>query len=335
MVEAHNRVTIAQVAAAAGVSIPTVSKVLNGRSDVAAKTRARIERKLNECGYSPQARKARRAGVIDLVFTELSEWATEIVRGAEEAALALGSRIAVSAVRGDAAEHNWWNSLSSSRTDGVVLVLAEIAPAHRDRLAALEVPMVVIEPVSDPDPRIPSIGVANWAGGLRATEHLLELGHRRIGMITGRPSVQCSQARLDGYRTALQRVGIALDPALVAVGDFHYESALASASAMLEMPDRPTAIFAASDLQAMGVYEAARQHRLRLPEDLSVIGFDDVPMAAFASPPLTTMRQPLDEMASLAVRSLLAPGGAGVSERVELATSLIVRASTAPPAVAP
>ena len=323
---------MAEVAAAAGVSIPTVSKVLNGRSDVAQETRERIERKLSEFGYALQPRKSKRAGVIDLVFAELSEWATEIVRGAEEAALALGSRIAVSAVRGDVAEHKWWTSLATSRTDGVVLVLAELAPEHRERLAALEVPMVVIEPLSDPDPRIPSVGAANWAGGMRATEHLLELGHRRIGTITGRPSVQCSQARLDGYRTALQRSGITPDPTLIAVGDFHYESALAAASTMLELPERPTAIFAASDVQAMGVYEAARQHHLRLPDDLSVIGFDDVPMAAYASPPLTTMRQPLGEMASLAVRNLLTPGGAGVSERVELATSLVVRASTAPPA---
>ncbi len=331
MVEVNNRVTMAEVAAAAGVSIPTVSKVLNGRADVARETRDRIERMLAEFGYAPQPRKTRRAGVIDLVFTELSEWATEIVRGAEEAALALGSRIAVSAVRGDAAERNWWTSLASSRTDGVVLVLTELAPEHRDRLAALKIPMVAVEPVSDSDPRIPSVGAANWAGGLRATEHLLELGHRRIGTITGRPSVQCSQARLDGYRTALRRAGVPLDPALIAVGDFHYESALAAASAMLELPERPTAIFAASDLQAMGVYEAARRHHLRLPDDLSVIGFDDVPMAAYAPPPLTTMHQPLDEMASLAVRSLLAPVGTGMSARVELATSLVVRSSTAPP----
>ncbi|HTX01827.1 MAG TPA: substrate-binding domain-containing protein, partial [Acidimicrobiales bacterium] len=156
-------------------------------------------------------------------------------------------------------------------------------------------------------------------------------GHRRIGTITGRPSVLCSQARLDGYRAALERAGVPLDPSLVAVGDFHYESALAAAWRMLDLADRPTAIFAASDVQAMGVYEAARQHQLRLPDDLSVVGFDDVPMAAWASPPLTTLHQPLAEMAALAVRSLLAPAGTVLSERVELATSLVVRASTAPP----
>jgi LacI family transcriptional regulator len=322
---------MAEVAAAAGVSIPTVSKVLNGRADVAPRTRERVEGLIAEFGYvRTAARRPPSARLIDLVFSEFSEWATEIVRGAEEAALAVGSRIAVSAVRGNIAEHQWWMSVSAGRTDGVVLVLTELSREHRDRLAALHVPVVVIDPIGVPDPRVPTIGAANWAGGVRATEYLLELGHRRIGTITGRPSVLCSRARLDGYRSALERANIAVDPALVAAGDFHYESALAAASRMLEGPDRPTAIFAASDLQAMGVYEAARRKGLRIPEDLSVIGFDDVPMAAWASPPLTTLRQPLAQMAALAVRSVLAPFRTTFSERVELATTLVVRASTAP-----
>jgi DNA-binding LacI/PurR family transcriptional regulator len=180
---------------------------------------------------------------------------------------------------------------------------------------------------------VPSIGAANWAGGMAATEHLIGLGHRRIGTITGRPAVLCSQARLDGYRAALARAGIAADPALVAVGDFHYESALTAALAMLDLPDPPTAIFAASDLQAMGVYEAARQRELRVPADLSVVGFDDVPMARWLPPPLTTMRQPLAEMAALAVRTVREGDSADFNHRVELSTNLVVRSSTAPPTV--
>lgn len=323
--------TMAEVAAAAGVSIPTVSKVLNGRADVAPQTRERVGRLLNELGYVPQPRLRRRAGVIDLVLTEFSEWATEVVRGAEEAALASGSRIAVTALRGEVAEQLWWRSLVASRTDGVVLALADLAPLRRDHLAALRVPIVVIEPASAPDPRVSSVSAANWAGGLRATEYLLELGHRRIGTITGRRGLECSRARLDGYTTALRRAGIAVDPALVAVGDFHYQSALDAAAAILSLADPPTAIFAASDVQAMGVYEAARRRGLRIPEDLSVVGFDDVPMAALACPPLTTLHQPLAEMAALAVRRLVGDGAAPLSRRVELDTNLVVRASTAPP----
>ncbi len=123
---------------------------------------------------------------------------------------------------------------------------------------------------------------------------------------------------------------IAFDPELVKTGDFHYESALTAASELLRLPDRPTAIFAASDVQAMGVYEAARQNGLRLPEDLSVVGFDDVPMAQWVSPPLTTLRQPLAEMATLATRTLLAGDSMGLQNRVELATTLVVRSSTQP-----
>ena len=140
------------------------------------------------------------------------------------------------------------------------------------RLAALQVPVVIVDPVGQPDPRIPSIGATNWAGGLMATEHLIEIGHRRIGTITGRPSLLCSQARLDGYRAALEREGIPADPALVYSGDFHFEAALVAATDMLKLDDPTTAIFAGSDMQAMGVYEAARLHRRRCQCDQRHIG---------------------------------------------------------------
>jgi LacI family transcriptional regulator len=332
MSAAPKRITMAAIAAAADVSVPTVSKVLNGRADVAAETRVRVESVLGEFGYSRSPRRrAQSAHLIDLVFTEFSAWAGEIIRGASEAALAARCRIAVTAVSSDADVDNWLRSLTASRTDGVILVLTELSPAHRNRLAALQVPVVIVDPVGQPDPEVLTIGAANWAGGMMATEHLVQLGHRRIGTITGSPTVLCSQARLDGYRAALERAGIPLDPAIIKTGDFHYESALAAASAMLKLPGRPTAIFAASDVQAMGVYEAARQNGLRLPQDLSVVGFDDVPMAQWVSPPLTTLRQPLAEMAALATRTLLTGDFMGFQNRVELAATLVVRSSTQPP----
>ena len=205
-------------------------------------------------------------------------------------------------VSSNADVNQWLKGLATSRTDGVILVLTELSPAHRHRLATLRVPMVIVDPVGRPDPEVLTIGAANWAGGLAATEHLLQLGHQRIATITGHLDLPCSQARLDGYRVALERAGIDFDPELVKTGDFHYESALAAALDLLRLPHRPTAIFAASDVQAMGVYEAARQNGLRIPEDLSVVGFDDVPMAQWVSPPLTTMRQPLAEMATMATK---------------------------------
>jgi LacI family transcriptional regulator len=320
---------MAVIAAAAEVSVPTVSKVLNGRADVAPETRVRVEEVLGQFGYArTPRRKAQPARLIDLVLTEFSPWAGEIVRGASEAALAARCRIAVTAVSSEADVEHWLRSLAASRTDGVVLVLTELASAHRSRLAALQIPVVIIDPVGQPDQEVLSIGAANWAGGLTATEHLLQLGHRRIATITGSPDVLCSQARLDGYRAALERAGIPAAPELIRAGDFHYESALAAASDLLELADPPTAIFAASDVQAMGVYEAARRHDLRLPADLSVVGFDDVPMAQWMAPPLTTLHQPLAEMATLATRTLLLGDTVGFQNRVELATTLVVRSST-------
>src|SRR6202167_2367667 len=325
-----DRVTLADIAVAAGVSVPTVSKVLNGHADVAAKTRSRVEALLADYNYAAP-RRAGRPGLIDLVFADLSPWAVEIIRGAEEAASGEGCRLAVSVVSGEPDTAEWLARLSTSRTDGVILVLTELSPAYRTQLAAMHMPVVIVDPVGQPDPRIPSIGAANWAGGLMATEHLIELGHRRIGTITGRPALLCSQARGDGYRAALEHAGIPVDPALVCTGDFHFEAALAAATDMLALADPPTAIFAGNDIEAMGVYEAARLHQLRIPDDLSVVGFDDLEMSAWVSPPPTTGAQPLAQMAAMAARMVLDTAADEPSNRVELATSLVIRSSTAAP----
>jgi LacI family transcriptional regulator len=326
-------VTLADVAAAAGVSVPTVSKVVNNKGDVSAATRDRVERALVEAGYTrPASRRQRSTGFIDLVFDYFCRpWATEIIAGVEEVTRSQDYRLVVTTAHGDDQEERWLTRLAQSGTDGVILGLTELSARHRDRLMAMHVPIVIIDPVGQPDPKIPSIGASNWAGALQATEHLVELGHFRIGTITGPPSMLCSRARLDGYRAALDRAGIDLDGSLVAEGTFQFEPALAAASKMLALEDPPTAVFAASDVQAMGVYEAARQIGLRIPDDLSVVGFDDVPVACWVPPPLTTLRQPFVEMASLAVRVLLDPEFAVRHPRLELATSLVVRASTGPP----
>jgi DNA-binding LacI/PurR family transcriptional regulator len=325
------KVTLADVAAAAGVSVPTVSKVVHGRADVAAATRSRVEALLAQYNYATP-RRADRPGLIDLVFTgELNPWAVEIISGAERAAFADGHRVAVSVLADQTAPDEWLARLSASRTDGVILVLTELSAMHRRQLAALHVPVVIVDPVGQPDPRIPSVGAANWAGGLMATEHLIELGHRRIGTITGRPALLCSQARVDGYRAALEHADLPIDPALVCTGDFHFEAALAAATDMLSLADPPTAIFAGNDIEAMGVYEAARLHQLRIPDDLSVVGFDDLAMSAWVSPPLTTVAQPLAQMAATATRMVLQAPADAIGSRVELATSLVIRSSTAPP----
>jgi LacI family transcriptional regulator, galactose operon repressor len=332
----RRRPTLATVAAEAGVSLPTVSKVVNGRPDVAPETRARVERLLGELKYQrPGARRGRRAGLIDVVFNGLdSPWAVEILRGVEDWCAAHAMGAAVSAVRhGSARPASWTSALASHDTDGVILVTSEVTMPQLRQLREEGIPLVVVDPVNLPDPDLPSVGATNWAGGLAATDHLLSGGHRRIGAITGPPDYLCSRARVDGYRSALERLGTRLDPALVRHGDFQHEGGFARGGELLDLPDRPTAIFAGSDQQALGVYEAARQRGLRIPQDLSVVGFDDLPAARWVSPPLTTVRQPLAEMGKVAAEMLgdLIEGIPLRSQRVELSTELIVRESTAPP----
>jgi len=340
----QRRVTITTIAREAGVSVSTVSKVLNGRADVADGTRTRVEELLEKHSY-PRARRrgSDPAGLIDLVFDELdSPWAVEIIRGAEEVAHAAGVGTVVSAIhaavepsRSEPARQ-WLDNVERRRSEGVILVLEELTPEQRTRLEALNVPYVLIDPRGEPDPEVPSIGAANWAGGLAATQHLIDLGHRRIGLIGGPAGVLCSRARLDGYRGALDTAGLALDPALILYGDFHHESGYIQGGRLLELPDPPTAIFAASDQMAYGACEAARERGLRIPQDLSIVGFDDLSVSRWFSPPLTTVRQPLAEMGTLAARMLfrLSRGETLETTRVELATQLVKRESTAPPPAA-
>jgi DNA-binding LacI/PurR family transcriptional regulator len=196
------------------------------------------------------------------------------------------------------------------------------------------VPLVVVDPTGEPLHDTPSIGATNWSGGLAATRHLLALGHRRIGVVSGPENVLCSRARLDGYRAAMDEAGVPIDPALIRYGNFHVQEGTTEGRALLALADPPTAIFAGNDLQALGVYQAAREARLHIPEDLSVIGFDDLPVASWVGPPLTTVRQPLVQMAMAAARLVLrlANGEQPSQTRIELATELIVRESTAPAA---
>jgi DNA-binding LacI/PurR family transcriptional regulator len=328
------RVTISQVAAAAGVSVPTVSKVLNGRGEVAAATRDRVETIIQQYGYT--RRKPATAApptVIDLVFHELeSPWAMELIRGVEGPAREHGLSVVLTELQGHRRpDRSWLDAVAARRSAGLILVVSDLSPRQRAQLAARRLPFVVVDPVGEPGTDVPSVGATNWSGGLAATRHLVELGHRRIGMIGGPADILCSRARIDGYRAALDTAGLPIDSELLRHGDFHVESGYDQAAALLSLPRPPTAIFAGSDLQALGVYEAARIHGRTIPRDLSVVGFDDLPIARWTSPPLTTVRQPLGEMAATAARLLLqlSRGEQVATHRFELATSLVVRESTA------
>ncbi|GAA1834265.1 LacI family DNA-binding transcriptional regulator [Luedemannella flava] len=330
------RATMAEIAAAAGVSVPTVSKVVNGRPDVAPATRHTIEELLRTHGYRPpRGRQNSNVGLIDLVFVDLgSPWAMEILAGVEEVAYRAGSAVVVSAVHGrhrTRPDERWLQNLAARRSDGVLLVLSELSPGQQARLEELDVPVVIVDPAGTPAPGIPAVGATNWAGGLAATEHLLGLGHRRVAVIGGPTDVLCSRARVDGYRAAMGAAGVSVPPGYVRFGDFLSPTGYRETMALLDLPEPPTAIFVCADQMALGAYEALYERGMRVPDDMSIVGFDDLDEARWAVPPLTTVRQPLTEMAGMATRMLfsLISGEELDTTRVELATPLVVRASTA------
>ncbi|WP_069812345.1 LacI family DNA-binding transcriptional regulator [Streptomyces sp. TP-A0874] len=336
MSEDEPRITITAIAKEAGVSVPTVSRVVNRRADVSPETRARIEGLLRQRGYRRRAPSPdERANLIDLVFNDLdSPWAVEIIRGVEDVAHPAGMGTVVSAVHSrSSAARQWLENLRSRATDGVILVTSDFGSSLHEELRRLDVPTVVVDPAGVPSIDVPTVGATNWAGGMSATEHLISLGHTRIGFIAGPRRLLCSRARLDGYRAALESADLPVLEELVFQGDFYHESGFHGANALFDLAEPPTAVFAASDQMALGVIEGLRRRGLRVPHDASVVGFDDLPIVRWSSPPLTTVRQPLSEMGALAARTVLRSmrGEELESPRVELATELVVRASSAPP----
>jgi LacI family transcriptional regulator len=324
----ETRTTMRSVAAAAGVSLATVSKVVNDRADVSPSTRQRVRALLEQHNYTRPGRGRVRSRTVDLVMRALdSEWAVEIIRGVTSSAL----DVVVSTMPDEPERDRWAERLAGAGRAGVIVVTSTFTAAQKAVFRDAGLPCVIIDPVDLPDPDVPSVGATNWGGGLAATRHLTELGHRRIAVIGGPAPLLCSRARIDGYRAALESAGLPYDPALVRDGTFHHAGGYEAASVLLALPEPPTAVFAGSDEQAFGVVEAARVAGLSVPRDLSVVGFDDLPISRWAAPPLTTVRQPLADMGRVAAQMLqvLLNGSELDTFHVELATSLVVRASTA------
>ena len=329
------RVTLKEIAAQTGVSLTTISKVLNGAADVSSATRALVEEQLRRSGYRRRKSKERRE-YIEVVLHELDgDWALAVIEGVRESAAEVGMAISLS-VSGDRRTPGpeWLDAVVRRGPTGIILLFPDVPPQGRATLKARGIPFVIIDPAGDPAPGIPSVGSANWSGGLAATRHLLELGHRRIAAITGPEEVMSSLARLDGYRAAMTSAGVPIEPEWIRYGDFQREGGERHASELLRLADPPTAIFAGNDLQALGVLYAAQARGIAVPGELSVVGYDDLAIAELASPRLTTVHQPLREMAEQATKLLLQLLDEPRPEvtRVELATSLVVRDSTAAPA---
>lgn len=340
----RGRVTIRQVAALAGVSVATASRALNGRGDVSEETRRVVQEVARAQGYGTRSRRRARpqqsdgtahwTGIVGVTmpYSAPAYFAT-IMAGAVEA---LSERDMRALLCPTGHQHKYEISLIEQlvrgETYGAVLVLPEESPAELRALKQQGFHFVVVDPLHELDEDIPVVSAANTSGAHQATNHLLSLGHRRIGAITGPTTGLASRRRLMGYHSAQVAAGVMPDPALEVEGDFLIDGGAAGAKQLLALQDPPTAIFAFNDSMAIGALRVARAHGLRIPEDLSIVGFDDTVEAEIAYPPLTTVRQPLKELGSMAVGLLFRLMAEQWSEplHVELATRLVERASTGP-----
>ncbi len=334
------RAAMRDIAALAGVSIATVSRVLNGRPDVSPSTRDLVLRQIRELGYvssrNVPTTPGGRTGLIGVTVPFLQGgYFAMIIAGACEALYERDARIVLSPTLHERErEVTVLQRLMHKVTDGTLLILPSETKAELRQLRQHGAPFVVIDPRTPLDDTIPVVAAANWSGARAATEHLIGLGHRRIGLITGPKEWCASVDRAAGYHSALLAAGLPIVPELVLEADMNLEGGCAAARELLDLPDRPTAIFAINDNMAIGVMRAAREGGLTVPRDLSVVGFDDVDLATVAYPTLTTVSQPLQEMGRMAVSVLYRQidGQALDAHRIELSTRLIVRDSTAPPA---
>ena len=336
--ETAQRLNIRQIADLAGVSIATVSRVLNGRGDVSEETRELVSRVIRENGYtanrSARGLSAGRTGLVGvLVPLVFPAYFSGILAGAAEALSERDFQIVLSPTGG---EHEREVSIVDrlhGLTDGALIILPEESSEELERLLDSGFRFVVLDPLMPLEERIPSVSAAHTSGADQAMKHLLDLGHRRVGQITGPPGWVATEDRRRGYRAALAAAGILPDPTLEQEAEPEIGPGRAAAEQLLDLPERPTAIFAFNDNIAIGAIQAARARGIRVPEELSIVGFDDIEHATIVTPALTTVRQPLAEMGRTAVSLLmrLLEGQRFETLHVELATRLVVRDSTAPP----
>ncbi|WP_204261683.1 LacI family DNA-binding transcriptional regulator [Blastococcus saxobsidens] len=331
----RGRVTMQQVAAEAGVSISTVSKVINGRYGVSAETIEHVGSVIDRLGYEASlvARSLRnhRTNVIGVLVMDFEPFSTEVLKGVADAIHGSGYELIAYSAGGHLGAREGWERRSLSRlmgslVDGAVLVTPTVTDVQADG------PVVAVDPHTGPA-GLPSVAADNLQGARLGVEHLLALGHTRIGMITGRADLISAQQREQGYCEALHAAGLAADPALRRSGGFEPELAREAARELLSRPDRPTAVFAANDLSALATLEVAAELGLDVPGQLSVVGFDNIPESALAEPPLTTVQQPIRRMGQEATAMLLGliAGEELTGPHRTLTTSVVVRASTAPP----
>ncbi|MFC4452551.1 LacI family DNA-binding transcriptional regulator [Deinococcus sonorensis] len=334
----RSAVTLADIASHAGVSKMTVSKVVNKQPGISEATRQRVLQAIEDLGYTANASARALAGgrtnTLGVVVPSIGpQYISEVVRGADLTAYDAGLDLLISTTQEDTIhERQNVGRLTRGLVDGLLMVLPRSLDRYAEALQQARVPVVVVASADSAVP-FPLVDADHYHGARLAVSHLLELGHQRIGFIAGRRETSASLERLRGYREGLLTAGLPFDPGLVRPGEYTQPGGFAAARALLDLPQPPTAIFAANDLSAFGAMEAIKDRGLRVPDDLSVIGFDDIPHAGQVHPALTTIRQPLVEMGTAGTRMLLnlLHGGLPVTERLVLPTELVVRASTGPP----
>lgn len=329
------RITMADIAEAVQVSKMTVSRVLNNKPGVSDDTRRRILGVAEKLGYTPHAQQGGDAdsNIIALVIpNQVNAYMSEILRGVSNAVEQFGCDVMLY-TQPMFTNPDKLNSLSSPLRNGLIDGVVMVVPVNYEEMVKhikeLELPVVIIDHHSETANEA-SVTATNRKGMLEATRYLLALGHRRIGFITGRMDIACSHDRLRGYRDGLEEVGLQFDQKLVCQGDYLQPSGYEATRCLLSLDTPPTALLVSNDMMAYGAMEAIRNAGFTVGSDISVIGFDDIFMSSLTYPPLTTVRQPLEEMGEVAIDMLtdLIQGRTILNLHRELATELIVRETT-------
>ena len=324
-------VTIRDVARTAGVSVSTVSRVLNGKLDVASDTQDRILSVIDDLGYTinlaARSMRSQKNNMVGLIMPDIAyPFAIEVMKGVNQAIAESAFDLLVYTT-GDVRksgrafhEQKYVSLLNNSVTDGIIIVAPVVGEYSTDA------PIVSIDPTIS-HPHYPSVHATNYQGAMDAMDYLLGLGHKRIGFIGGRAELESSNRRLRGYYDSLEKAGVPLDEMLVTSGDYTTETGAKYARELLSINDPPTAIFASNDQSAIGVFQVAEEMGVRIPEDLSVVGFDNIPESKFMG--LTTVDQFISQMGYVATNMLirLIDGEALDSHTHRIQTQLVIRSS--------
>jgi LacI family transcriptional regulator len=331
MPKKKHSVTIQDVAKTAGVSVSTVSRVLNGKVDVASETKDRVHAVIDDLGYATnlaaRSMRSHKKNLVGLIMPDIAyPFAIEVMKGVNRA-IAESEFDLLVYTTGDVRksgrashEQKYVSLLTNSISDGVILV----APVA-DELN-VDAPIVSIDPLAS-NPNYPSVHATNYQGAMDAMEYLIGLGHKRIGFISGRAELESSNRRLMGYRASLEKAGLLIDEKLIASGDYTTETGVSGARQLLALEKPPTAIFASNDQMAMGVFQVAQELGMRIPDDLSVIGFDNITESKYMG--LTTVDQFISEMGFVATQMLIKLiNGASLDDQTfKMQTQLVVRSS--------